>query len=249
MTIPIKNGNTSSGGVLNTAKEMVEVPAAPAVDTSPPSEKTDAPTATKNRDRDIKDRIKVGHLFSNPFDYNKTIKVDVKVYDSPGIYISTFLEDVCLEIQEMYPGLEFSILAKSQWGKDGLVVTDEYVVPKQRVGYANVNYEPLGQYVAEGYDICIHSHHNLGCGFSGTDMRYINSFFKGSILFAKGQFVSAQILYDVPRGYARYDAPVVMYRSRPVVDRGLIRGAIRQEGTLDKVFNALMGPADTFKKP
>jgi hypothetical protein len=116
---------------------------------------------------------------------------DLNIVVDPKIEMNPVLLGVCNSVQDKFPGKEFSILAKGVMTRNGLYVSDDYVIPKQEVSVGGIDYGPLNTYQAEGYNVVIHSHHNLGTFFSQTDINYINSHFPYSILYTKGAFTLA----------------------------------------------------------
>jgi len=139
----------------------------------------------------------------------KTVKPKVKkskVWDSglnivtePVIFIPRYLYLVCEKIQaEVGMNTEFSILAKGDYSPEGFTVTDEYIIPKQKVTSGDVDYENLSQYRQEGFNVVIHSHHSMSTPFfSGTDKNFINANNPCSILYTNaGGFVLATLKFN-----------------------------------------------------
>lgn len=95
---------------------------------------------------------------------------------------------------------EFSILAKGFYCDDGFYVTDDYMIPKQKVGGASVTggeyEEGLGKYQKDGYNVVIHSHHGMSMGFSKIDEEYINAHFPCSVLYTYDGFVNATLKFN-----------------------------------------------------
>lgn len=119
----------------------------------------------------------------------------LNIITEPIITVEQNLLQVCNQIQQEFPRLEFSILAKGKYNSEGFYVTDEYVIPKQKVGSASVDYEDLYLYQKEGFNVVIHSHHNIGTFFSKTDIDHINSHFPCSILYTIDGFTLATLSF------------------------------------------------------
>lgn len=161
-------------------------------------------------------------------------KTNVFVIDKPSVYVSDYVLAVCNGIQSKFEGTEFSILLKGYWTHKGFECSDHYIIPKQRVTAASVEYEPLAGYVSDGYNVVIHSHHNMGGSFSSTDLEYINSFFPVSILYAQRRFATAQVIYPVEGGYTRYEIPIRMKNTLIVKPKG-IENIVNGYGHLDNI--------------
>ncbi len=101
---------------------------------------------------------------------------------------------------------EFSILAKGKWDEGVFMVSDEYVIPKQTVGTASVDYkETLTPYKQQGFTVVIHAHPDGITGFSSADEEHINSQFPCSVLYCKQGFTDegftdARVLLNVTEG-------------------------------------------------
>ena len=125
------------------------------------------------------------------------------VITSPTIYIPQIIEATCDAIQANVNNNEFSILCKGAFDKDGFVLSSEYLIPKQKVGMASVDYEEdISLLKAEGWNVVIHSHpFSKGSTFSQSDMDSINSHFPCSILYAGNGFVLASLLLQIGRAH------------------------------------------------
>ena len=139
-----------------------------------------------------------------PKKYTKTVTVPtvddwdtgLNIIDKPTIEINHKLLAVCDKLQDEFPATEFSILAKGHYSDKGFYVTDEYVVPNQKVGGASVDYEELYIHQKDGFNVVIHSHHNMGTFFSPTDKEYINTHFPCSVLYTRGAFTIATLSFQ-----------------------------------------------------
>lgn len=112
----------------------------------------------------------------------------LNIIEEPTIELEHSLLTLCNKIQEKLPRTEFSILCKGYETNNGFYVSGEYVIPKQKVTGSTIDYEPLDKYQEEGYNVVIHSHHELGSFFSQTDSDYINCNFPCSVLYTKRNF-------------------------------------------------------------
>lgn len=119
----------------------------------------------------------------------------LKIIEEPSIEIEYNLLTICNKIQAKFPGTEFSILVKGQETDEGYYLTDDYVIPKQEVSASTVDYGEVEKYIEEGYNVVIHSHHNLGTFFSVTDRDYINCHFPCSVLYTNEGFTMASMSF------------------------------------------------------
>jgi len=103
---------------------------------------------------------------------------------------------------------EYSILFKGHWADTGIVVSEEYYIPKQTISGSSVDYdEPLGILrEQQGFNVVLHSHpftKNKDGWFSKDDMEYINTNFPISLL-ANGlhEIIRAHVILETPqKGY------------------------------------------------
>lgn len=114
----------------------------------------------------------------------------------PTIEIHPTILTICDKIQSKFPKLEFSILVKGYPTEKGFYVTDDYVIPEQEVTGVTVDYGHLGEYQRDGYNVVIHSHHNMGTFFSKTDIDYINCNFPCSVLYTQGALTLATLSFQ-----------------------------------------------------
>jgi hypothetical protein len=121
----------------------------------------------------------------------------LNIITDPKISIDHTLLTVCDEIQKAFPGEEFSILAKGEYTEKGFTVFNDYIIPKQKVSGSAVDYlDELWRYSREGYNVAIHSHHNMGTFFSNTDHEDLNPYFPCSILYNKEGFKLAHLSFS-----------------------------------------------------
>lgn len=171
---------------------------------------------------------------------NDVFKTDLFVTENHRVVINDFILAVCNGIQDKFPGKEFSILVKGKWTESGFICSDDYIIPNQKVSTTSIEYEPLGAYVQRGYNVVVHSHHDMACGFSSTDYEYINSFFPVSILYANRKFSMAQTLFRVDGGYVRYDIPISI-RNVMRVDPIGITNIISESSYIEKICEVVFG--------
>lgn len=126
---------------------------------------------------------------------DKTWDSGLVIVDKPQITLDHELLMLCNEIQDKFPGTEFSILCKGEYNDEGFYVSKEYVIPKQKVTSSTVDYEPLDSYRQQGYNVVIHSHHGLGTFFSKTDRDFINCQFPCSVLYTHDGFTLATMSF------------------------------------------------------
>lgn len=119
----------------------------------------------------------------------------LKIISKPRITISHLIQVICDKIQDEFPNSEFSILCKGIATDEGYYVTDDYIIPKQKVSYSSVDYEDLHKYQQEGYNVVIHSHHKIGTFFSKTDKEHINVHFPCSVLYTSEGFTLATMSF------------------------------------------------------
>lgn len=107
----------------------------------------------------------------------------LNIITDPEITLDSNLLFICDSIQKKLPGTEFSILCKGFYSDTGFHITDDYVIPQQEVSTCSIEYGDVTEYQKQGYNVVIHSHHNLGSFFSQTDEEYINTHFLCSVLY------------------------------------------------------------------
>jgi len=119
----------------------------------------------------------------------------IKFIDNIKVKIPFELVLICKKISEKVKNNEFSILVKAYENDDGdIVLTDDYVIPKQTVTHSSVDYdEELIKYKRQGYNVIIHKHPNGMRSFSLNDEEYINSNFDISLLFCDNEFVLCNV--------------------------------------------------------
>lgn len=136
----------------------------------------------------------------------------INVMDTPVIRVPPSVLSLCDAIQQQRTNLEFSILLKGTWTKDGFVVTsDDYVIPTQTVSMAAVDYDAdeVSRLMAEGYNCVLHSHPMNMRVFSGSDEDTINVNFDASILYCQGDLCDARVCISiVPRLKLRLEAKI-----------------------------------------
>jgi len=103
---------------------------------------------------------------------------------------------------------EYSILFKGYWADTGIVVSEEYYIPKQTISGGSVDYdEPLGILrEQQGFNVVLHSHpftKNKDGWFSKDDMEYINTNFPISLLVnGLHEIIRAHVILETPqKGY------------------------------------------------
>lgn len=112
---------------------------------------------------------------------------ELKIVRGITVYVPRKVEQILKAYDNRLSGYEFSLLFKGEWNDGAFYVKDEYVVPKQKVSYANIKYkEDLSKYRNEGYRVVVHKHPSGVTEFSGTDDEHINSHFDVSLLFVDG---------------------------------------------------------------
>jgi hypothetical protein len=119
------------------------------------------------------------------------------------LFVPRAIVNVCNSIQDKFPGLEWAILLKGEWTKYGFVIGYEYAVPRQEVSAGNVafNEEDNEKFKLEGFNVILHSHHNMGIKFSGSDHTTLtDSSLLASLLFSKGEIGEATLSIKVAEG-------------------------------------------------
>jgi hypothetical protein len=141
-----------------------------------------------------------GITFSKTYDFEQGMLLDSKqkddVWDSglniickPTIVVPHKIQRICASIKKKFIGNEFSILCKGEMKESKMIVSPEYIIPKQTVSGASVDYdEPLDSYKNDGYNVVIHAHPDGLRRFSGADDDSININFDCSILYVDGNF-------------------------------------------------------------
>lgn len=131
----------------------------------------------------------------------------------PKIIIPSYLWLVCEAIQQNFPAKEFSILVKpSEIKPYTVVLSEEYVIPVQEVSGSCVDYdsEDMLKKINDGFNVVIHSHHNIAGSFSTTDNEFLHSHGNliASILYSQHTFTTAKILVNTQFGVASIDADI-----------------------------------------
>jgi len=122
----------------------------------------------------------------------------IKIIKKPRILIPYRLLSICNAIQRKVGHNEFSILVKGAWNSEGFKLSTDFVIPKQEVGGASVDYkEDLTKYKQQGYNAVIHSHPFKSSSFSYADDEHINSHFRASVLYSMGDFTTAVISIQI----------------------------------------------------
>lgn len=121
------------------------------------------------------------------FSSGLTVSEDIKVVVHQEIL------DACRDIYKQVDRDEFSILTKGYWSENMWYTTNEFVIPKQEVGYTSVDYDldDLHTLKQQGFNTVIHGHPVGSKAFSGDDMKYINAHFDCSVLFCETNFVTS----------------------------------------------------------
>jgi len=117
----------------------------------------------------------------------------------PVVLIDLIVLGVCKEIDQKYSDTEFSILFKGKYTEKGFLVTGEYYIPRQKVGYSSVDYlEDLARLrLQQGYNTVLHKHPGASTGFSVADEEYLNRHFTCSLLYAEGNIVKAEMTVNI----------------------------------------------------
>lgn len=124
-------------------------------------------------------------------------------HEKPTLFISQAILGVCNAIQVKFPGLEFAILLKGEWTKYGFEISNTYAVPKQEVsaGFVRLDDGDVEKHKVNGFNVILHSHHNMGISFSGSDHDTLtDSSFSASILYSKNDIKEATISITVKEG-------------------------------------------------
>ena len=120
-----------------------------------------------------------------------------------NLFVSRAILQVCNAIQAKFPSLEWAILLKGEWTRHGFEIGLTYAIPKQTVASGSVKFddEDVEKYKVDGYNVIVHSHHNMGIGFSGSDIDTLtDSSFAASLLYAKGEIKTATCSIKVREG-------------------------------------------------
>lgn len=142
--------------------------------------------------------------------------------------------------RKLHGSNEFGGYVKWHWDDRGNIIVDDFMVPKQIVGGATVDFreEPT-----PGYTGVFHKHPTGCTSFSGTDDKYINANNDLSILFHNGTFITGIVNIVIPgtngirfqttldiviqRHEVRNDVNVDMIEGRPVLPPKFFRGSRR----------------------
>ena len=124
-------------------------------------------------------------------------------HETHNLFVSRAIVGVCNAIQEKFPSLEWAILLKGDWTKYGYEIGTTYAVPKQTVTSGAVKFDDadVEKYKLDGFNVVLHSHHNMGISFSGSDHDTLtDSSFAASLLYSKGEIKQATCSIVVKEG-------------------------------------------------
>lgn len=127
---------------------------------------------------------------------------DITIAEHIELEVTGYILSVCNFLRAHTSGNEFSILCKGEWVKNKYVVSDDFVIPNQKVDRVSVYYddEDLHNHRSNGYNVVIHCHPFTSNSFSHTDNTTINAHFECSILYSEGSFTTAVIPITVCDG-------------------------------------------------
>lgn len=149
----------------------------------------------------------------------------IAIQSKPVVLVPASVLGVCDAVQAKVGGNEFSILLKGGWTGDGFVVSPgHYVIPKQSVGYASVDFDnaDVARLTSEGYNCVLHSHPAGMKSFSSTDEESINVNFDASVLYCDGDLCDARVCIRVaPKLKLRLDADVKLGYDAPTEIDGM----------------------------
>jgi hypothetical protein len=133
-------------------------------------------------------------------------------HEKHTLFISQAMVGVCNSLQAKFPGLEWAILLKGEWTKFGFEISNKYAIPKQKVTAGSVKFddEDVEKYKVDGFNVVLHSHHNMGISFSGSDHDTLtDSSFLASLLYSKGEIKEATISITVKEGVRVAISPTI----------------------------------------
>lgn len=162
---------------------------------------------------------KRSHIHVNHIHVNQTYTWDsgLKIY-KPVISIPEKVKHICKVIQNHVGSSEFSVLFKGDWNFDDFRISEEYIIPKQKVSGSSVDYkEDLTKYKKEGFNVVIHSHPFSLTSFSHTDEEHINVHFDVSVLFCRGEFTDATMRIKLKDGILKLKPEIKMISEIPVI--------------------------------
>ena len=135
---------------------------------------------------------------------------DLIMHVDPGNAISAIMSsEMALTLKAINNecgNTEWSVLLKTEWREDFLIISDEYYIPDQVVTSGSVDFEETEDLYAlrteGGWNTIIHKHPNGVSSFSASDDTTINSHFERSLLYVNGQITLISMLLDIP-GHTR----------------------------------------------
>jgi hypothetical protein len=134
-------------------------------------------------------------------------------HEDHKLFVSRAVLGVCNAIQLRFPSLEWAILLKGEWTKFGFEIANSYAVPQQEVTSGNVFFDDKSkeEYIEKGYNVILHSHHNMGIGFSHSDHSTLtDSSFAASLLYSNGEIKQATCSITVKEGVRVAISPKVV---------------------------------------
>ena len=157
----------------------------------------------KNKDKDYDYGYCHGYYQADYISNDSLFDSGWVTHEKHHLFVSRAIVGVCNAIQAKFPSLEWAILLKGEWTKHGFELGLTYAIPKQTVTGGSVKFddEDVEKYKLEGYNVVLHSHHNMGCGFSGSDHDTLtDSSFAASLLYSKGVIGEATCSIVVKEG-------------------------------------------------
>ncbi|MFA4798683.1 hypothetical protein [Pyrococcus kukulkanii] len=150
--------------------------------------------------------------------FAKNVWEGIKVIE-PKVIVPQEVIDILKAIEKkIRRDVEFSVLFKGGWTEEGFKVEPEFIIPKQKVSYASVDYtdEKMAEYIQQGYVVVVHKHPSGIRSFSATDEEYINQNFDCSLLYCDGQITDARLRIKVSGYIYLKIKPQVEVIPRPV---------------------------------
>lgn len=161
----------------------------------------------KNGMKNVKTKVNVvggSHLTDDGFWEVKIDKVSAcsKMPDNVNVYITPIVKAKIDAMMDEYSSIEWLAYLKGEPKDDGNYLIRDLVFPdSQTISSASVSDIEFDSF-NEHDDIVgvIHSHHNMGIGFSHTDDEFINGNHNVSILVANGGKAEANVRLKTPCG-------------------------------------------------
>jgi len=156
----------------------------------------------------------------------RTVQTE-KVWSNPKLakiekvqaIIPVSLVFVMRQIEKEVPSVEFGIYLHGEFNGATLKISEDYLIPKQKVSMASIDFEEDGhENGCTRWNGVAHKH-PTGCkSFSGTDDDSINGNHQFSLLYENGDFANGEVNLNVQEMQGRIRLPLAISYLYPKID-------------------------------